>query len=76
MSKPAVLGDSTFLSSGFEQIIVINPASLLFGTDLPSTRAPRPFMIEDIRLIEENFSSEIAGKIFYNNVLKLYDVRL
>lgn len=62
--------------AALQQIIAINPASLLFGTDLPSTRAPRPFMIEDIRLIEENFSSEIAGKIFYNNALKLYDVRL
>jgi predicted TIM-barrel fold metal-dependent hydrolase len=30
-----------------------NPAALLFGTDLPSTRAPRPFHDEDLQLVHQ-----------------------
>lgn len=35
------------------RIHAINPAALLFGTDLPGTRAPRPFRPADLELIGE-----------------------
>lgn len=49
-----------------------NPDSLMFGTDLPSTRAKRPFHIDDINLILENFSEEEQSKIFFENGMKFY----
>jgi hypothetical protein len=34
-----------------QQIHRVNPEALLFGTDLPGTRAPRPFSETDIDII-------------------------
>jgi len=35
-------------------INAVNPAALLFGTDLPGTRAPRPFEPRDLELVREH----------------------
>ena len=35
-----------------KEIYAINPDALMFGTDLPSTRAKRPFEFSDIDLIK------------------------
>ena len=35
-------------------IHAVNPAALLFGTDLPGTRAPRPFEPRDLELVREH----------------------
>jgi hypothetical protein len=45
------------------QIVAIDPAALMFGTDLPSTRAPQPFQDEDLTLIRDKFPEEIADKV-------------
>lgn len=37
----------------------------MFGTDLPSTRAKRPFSEQDIELIQKHFDEETQEKIFY-----------
>lgn len=34
-------------------IVAANPGALLFGTDLPGTRAPRPFAMDDLELVLE-----------------------
>jgi len=34
-----------------EQIHRVNPEALMFGTDLPSTRAKRPFDLKDVKQI-------------------------
>jgi len=34
-------------------IAAVNPGALMFGTDLPSTRAPRPFEERDVEVIRE-----------------------
>ena len=34
-------------------IAAVNPAALMFGTDLPSTRAPRPFEDHDVEIVHE-----------------------
>lgn len=36
------------------EIAATNPAALLFGTDLPGTRAPRPFEPRDLELVREH----------------------
>ena len=52
----------------------INPNALMFGTDLPSTRAKRPFQLTDITLIQETLGEEEAEKVLYKNALDWYNV--
>ncbi|WP_102691602.1 amidohydrolase family protein [Rummeliibacillus pycnus] len=58
-----------------KKIININPDSLMFGTDLPSTRAKRPFHPHDIELIHQHFEKDIAEKIFYKNGCQWYGLK-
>jgi predicted TIM-barrel fold metal-dependent hydrolase len=54
------------------EIAAKNPNALLFGTDLPSTRAPRPFEAADLRLVLETLHPEDAERAVYGNALALY----
>ncbi|WP_394751004.1 amidohydrolase family protein [Spongiimicrobium salis] len=54
------------------KIYDINPHALMFGTDLPSTRAKTPFRIEDIQRIQENFNAIEQERIFYTNARDWY----
>lgn len=54
------------------QIHRINPASLMFGTDLPSTRAPRPFSSSDLDLITERFEEDDLQRVVYRNAYEWY----
>jgi len=56
-------------------IVAVNPDALMFGTDLPSTRAVRPFRDEDVVLIMDAFDEETARKILYENAVALYRPR-
>lgn len=53
-------------------IYAVNPEALMFGTDLPSTRAKRPFAYADIELIQELFDARSAKKILYQNAMDFY----
>lgn len=53
-------------------IYAINPEALLFGTDLPSTRADRPFTYTDVELITQTFDEKSAHEIFYDNAQHWY----
>ncbi|PNZ67439.1 2-pyrone-4,6-dicarboxylate hydrolase [Staphylococcus croceilyticus] len=55
-----------------QELININPKAIMFGTDLPSTRANRPFNEGDIQLIQNNFNQDIQDRIFYKNALEFY----
>lgn len=58
-----------------QEISHINPDALMFGTDLPSTRAPRPFSDADVSLIHDNIDEAMAEKIFYLNALEFYRLK-
>lgn len=49
-----------------------NPYSLMFGTDLPSTRARKPFDDNDCALIEEILEPEQSNNVLYKNAIELY----
>jgi hypothetical protein len=49
-----------------------NPRALMFGTDLPSTRAPRPYQDDDYTLVLETLGEEKAANVFYKNALDFY----
>ena len=54
------------------ELAAVNPDGLLFGTDLPSTRAARPFRDEDVALVRDALSAEDAEKALYANAAALY----
>ncbi len=58
--------------SVMKKIYSINPNSLMFGTDLPSTRAKTPFSVKDLKLIQDNFSDNERKQIFYKNAIEWY----
>lgn len=60
------------VSEALKEIYKVNPDALMFGTDLPSTRAKRPFSHTDIELIKELFDETAASKILYENALNWY----
>lgn len=50
-----------------------NPGALLFGSDLPGTRAPRPIGAEDLRLIADKLGdSQALRLVFHDNAVALY----
>jgi predicted TIM-barrel fold metal-dependent hydrolase len=53
-------------------IAAVNPGALLFGTDLPSTRAPRPFADADVDLVAEALGSDLARRALHDNAAELY----
>ena len=55
-----------------QQVVDINPTALLFGTDLPSTRAPRPFSPDDVKLVRKAVGGEFAEQVLESNARKLY----
>lgn len=48
------------------------PDNLVFGTDLPSTRAPRPYLDSDVLLVVEALGETHSRQVFYDNAVKLY----
>lgn len=57
-----------------EAIAARNPAALMFGTDMPSTRAERPFEPSDIDLVEKVLGPDLAHKAFWDNPVAFYRV--
>lgn len=55
-----------------KKIYNINPNSLMFGTDLPSTRSNIPFNFKDIDLIKKNFTKLEQENIFFKNSKEWY----
>lgn len=55
-----------------KKIYSVNPKSLMFGTDLPSTRANFPFTVKDVKLIQDNFTEIEQQNLFYKNAEEWY----
>lgn len=60
------------VAEALQAISAINPQALLFGTDLPCPRAPRPFRASDITLIMETLNEQISQQVLYANAIALY----
>lgn len=54
------------------QIAAIAPDALMFGTDLPCTRAPRPFTAADIDLLRDALGPELARRALWDNAVAWY----
>lgn len=60
------------VANALKSIYQANPDALMFGTDLPSTRAKRPFGYGDIEFIQQLFNENEQDKIFYKNAFDWY----
>ncbi|MCY1067355.1 amidohydrolase family protein [Nannocystis sp. RBIL2] len=54
------------------QIAAVDHGALMFGTDLPSTRAPRPFTRADLDLLRETLGPELARRALWDNPIAWY----
>jgi predicted TIM-barrel fold metal-dependent hydrolase len=51
-----------------------SPDSLMFGTDLPSTRATKPYTDRDFQLLIDTLGEEAARRVFYTNAINIYRI--
>jgi predicted TIM-barrel fold metal-dependent hydrolase len=54
------------------EISAVDPGALIFGTDLPGTRAERPFEEADVDLILEIFGDALASRVLHGNATSWY----
>lgn len=59
-------------AEAIRSIYAVNPDALMFGTDLPSTRAERPFQLSDVDMIMHTLEETQAEKVLYKNALEWY----
>jgi len=60
------------VAPALKELCSANPKALMFGTDLPSTRAPRPYLDSDYTLVLETLGEEKAANVFYKNAIDFY----
>ncbi|SEC04482.1 Predicted metal-dependent hydrolase, TIM-barrel fold [Paramicrobacterium humi] len=53
-------------------IVEVDPGALMIGTDLPSTRARRPFADDDWCLVRESLTDEQISAVFWDNAVAFY----
>ena len=62
------------VASALRDIFAVDPSALMFGTDLPGTRAPRPFTPDDITLIETTLGADALPRVLHDNAQAFYRV--
>ncbi len=60
------------VAAALRELCAVNPHALVFGTDLPSTRAPRPYLDSDYELVLVALGEEQARRVFRDNACALY----
>jgi predicted TIM-barrel fold metal-dependent hydrolase len=61
--------------AAIKALAAANPDCLMFGSDLPSQRARRPFEPADIDLIRSSIDPSLERKVFYENAAAFYRPR-
>lgn len=55
----------------------VNPKALMFGTDLPSTRAKRPYEDDDLDILLDALGdSNLSEKVLYRNAVEWYRIHI
>ncbi len=60
------------VSTALKRLVAVNPDTLIFGTDLPSTRAPVAYSAADLQLVISTLGPTLAGKVLYDNAVNFY----
>ena len=63
------------VAAALRDLANVNADCLMFGTDLPSQRARRPFLPSDMDLIRDTLGDALARKAFCDNALAFYRPR-
>ena len=58
--------------TALEAIAARDSAVLLFGTDLPSTRAARPFQTANVALLRQVLGQDLARRALWDNARAFY----
>lgn len=58
--------------SALRELARANPAALVVGTDLPSTRARRPFDDADLNLVVDTLGQDLAAAAMHDNARAFY----
>ncbi|GAB3706199.1 amidohydrolase family protein [Corynebacterium nasicanis] len=53
-------------------IMDVDPTALMVGTDLPSTRSPRPFDVSDLEILRDSVDPEHLEAVFRTNAEAFY----
>ena len=61
--------------NALKKLYSINPKCLMFGTDLPSTRAPKVYTNDDLQLVAELFEIDELQKILSKNAIEFYKIK-
>lgn len=64
------------VAEALRAIHAANPRALMFGSDLPSTRAPRPFLESDLDLLNAALGADGARRALWDNALAFYRIRI
>jgi predicted TIM-barrel fold metal-dependent hydrolase len=62
------------VTDALRKIHQANPDALMFGTDLPSTRAARPFSDKDLFILIDALGDAEARRVCYDNAVNFYRV--
>lgn len=54
------------------ELAKVSPECLMFGSDLPSQRARRPFVPSDMDLIRDTLGDALAQRVFWDNAVAFY----
>ena len=60
------------VGAALKDLYSANPDCLMFGTDLPSTRANRPYTDRDFQLVRESLGEEAIDQVFWSNAERFY----
>ncbi|NQZ33252.1 MAG: amidohydrolase family protein [Oceanospirillaceae bacterium] len=60
------------VGAAIRSLYCANPNVLMFGSDLPSTRAPRAYADDDFRLVADILDERAALKVFSDNAIEFY----
>jgi predicted TIM-barrel fold metal-dependent hydrolase len=61
------------VADALQEISAVDPGALIFGTDLPGTRAERPFEEADIDIIVETLGEPLADRVLHDNAAGWYE---
>ena len=60
------------VSTALKTLYSVNPSSLMFGSDLPSTRAARAYSDNDFMVVAETLGEDAAIEVFSKNAIAFY----
>jgi len=60
--------------TALKDLYTANPGALMFGTDLPSPRAARPYSDRDFQLVIDTLGEDAAERVLYSNAAEFYRI--